>query len=239
MKNLIRIAGSGGKGGSSDTYEADDNMFSRQSAAFVDAIAEGEIKGLVYGDASILIDEVRLRDVNQATGHISSAVNVNNFSVITAKGTADQTPDPEFFNEFPTASAMQEVNGPELLLNESQYFSISSGTFEKNNTDYVKVTISTSGMSKITKKGDNKGEVNTTEEEFDIDFRWIDNIGVSRTINKFATGFTGKVSGKYAHTFGFNIEEHIAVNGMTDWSVRVNRVGGAVDTDTHEVQNAI
>ena len=28
MKNLIRITGSGGgKGGSSDTYEADDNMY--------------------------------------------------------------------------------------------------------------------------------------------------------------------------------------------------------------------
>ena len=45
-------------------------MFVRQSAAFIDAIAEGPIKGLVYGDASILVDEVRLRNVNQSTGRV-------------------------------------------------------------------------------------------------------------------------------------------------------------------------
>ena len=38
---LIQIRGSGGgKGGSGNTFEADDNMYARQSAAFVDAIAE-------------------------------------------------------------------------------------------------------------------------------------------------------------------------------------------------------
>ena len=64
-RKLIRVHGSGGgKGGSGNTYEADDNLFSRQSAAFIDALAEGPIKGLVYGDASILIDEVRLRNIN-------------------------------------------------------------------------------------------------------------------------------------------------------------------------------
>ena len=84
MKNLIRITGSGGgKGGSSDTYEADDNMYSRQSAAFVDAIAEGEIKGLVYGDASILVDEVRLRDVNQQTGLVSGTTNAVSYTHLT------------------------------------------------------------------------------------------------------------------------------------------------------------
>jgi hypothetical protein len=34
-RNLVRIVGSGGgKGGSHEHYEADDNMFARQSAAF-------------------------------------------------------------------------------------------------------------------------------------------------------------------------------------------------------------
>ena len=61
-RNLIKVVGSGGKGGGREPFEADDNMFARQHAAFIDAIAEGPIKGLVYGDASILVDETRIRD---------------------------------------------------------------------------------------------------------------------------------------------------------------------------------
>ena len=44
-QSVIRIYGAGGgKGGSGTTYEADDNLFSRQSAAFIDALSEGPIK---------------------------------------------------------------------------------------------------------------------------------------------------------------------------------------------------
>jgi predicted phage tail protein len=78
-KNLIKVIGSGGKGGSSDPFEADDNMFARQHAAFIDVIGEGPIKGLVYGDASILVDETRMRDVNQLTGARSGVPNIKNF----------------------------------------------------------------------------------------------------------------------------------------------------------------
>ena len=45
-QHLISIRGSKGKGGGGSTFEADDNMFARQSAAFIDALAEGPIKGL-------------------------------------------------------------------------------------------------------------------------------------------------------------------------------------------------
>ena len=97
-QHLISIRGSKGKGGGGSTFEADDNMFARQSAAFIDAIAEGPIKGLVYGDASILVDEVRLRNVDQSTGHISSTTNFNNFTVITKNGDATQVVDADFFS---------------------------------------------------------------------------------------------------------------------------------------------
>ena len=59
--------------------EADDNLFSRQSAAFIDAPPEGPIEGLVYGDASILVDEVRLRNINLTTGVVDAKTNFNNF----------------------------------------------------------------------------------------------------------------------------------------------------------------
>ena len=238
-RNLVKIVGSGGKGGGREPFEADDNMFARQHAAFIDAIAEGPIKGLVYGDASILVDETRIRDINQRTGQRSNNPNMKNFRIVEAKGLAAQTPNADFFHSFPSASVIEEVGSSELLLNEPQYHTISSGSYEKQSTDYIKVTMSTSGMVKIVKKGDTAGDRLQTSVMFDIDFRWTDNAGVLRTSKKFATGFIGKVSGKYAHTFGFNIEEHKAVNGMVDWAVKVTRVGGDTDNDNHTISNAI
>jgi len=242
--NLVIIKGAKGKGGGGATFEADDNMFARQSAAFIDAIAEGPIKGLVYGDASILVDEVRLRNVNVATGRIDQATNFNNFTVLTKNGDAQQIVDAEFFAEYPTASFMQSVGGAELLEGESQFHTISSGTFEKNQTDYIKITISTTGMSAITKTGDNKGDINTTKVFFTIDFSWTDIDGVQRTVEVFDTGFDGKVSGKYAHTFGFNIEPYKSLvspyNGLTDWALKITKLTSSPEsTDSVEVQNAI
>ena len=172
-KSLITIRGSKGKG-SHTSFEADDNMFARQNAAFIDAIAEGPIKGLVYGDASILVDEVRLRNVDLTTGVIDSNTNYKNFTVLTKNGDAQQVVDADFFAEYPTAAFVSDVGSAELLDNEPQYHTISSGSFEKSQTDYIKVTISTTGMSRITKKGDQKGDIHTTEVYFTIDFIWTD-----------------------------------------------------------------
>ena len=239
-QHLISIRGSKGKGGGGSTFEADDNMFARQSAAFIDAIAEGPIKGLVYGDGSILVDEVRLRNVNQSTGHVSSTSNFQNFTVITKNGDATQVVDADFFAEYPSAAFTQDISSAELLVGEPQYFTISSGTFEKRETDYVKITVSTTGMSAITKKGDNKGDINETEVFFTIVFQWVDNSGVHHSQEMFDTGFQGKVSGKYAHTFGFNIEDIKKTHTINDWAVKVQRQSDSPNsTDNVEVQNAI
>lgn len=239
-QHLISIRGSKGKGGGGSTFEADDNMFARQSAAFIDALAEGPIKGLVYGDASILIDEVRLRNVNQQTGLISSTSNFQNFTVITKNGDATQVVDADFFAEYPSAAFTQDISSAELLEGEPQYFTISSGTFEKRETDYIKVTMSTTGMSAITKKGDNKGDINETSVFFTIVFQWVDNSGVHHSREMFDTGFEGKVSGKYAHTFGFNIEDIKQTHTINDWAVKIQRQTDSPEsTDSTEVQNAI
>ena len=52
----------------------------------------------------------------------------------------------------------------------------------------VKITVSTTGMSAITKKGDNKGDINTATVYFTIDFQWVDNSGV-HSRQMFDTGF--------------------------------------------------
>ena len=239
-QHLISIRGAKGKGGGGSTFEADDNMFARQSAAFIDALCEGPIKGLVYGDASILIDEVRLRNVNEATGRISSTSNFNNFTVITKNGDPEQVVDADFFAEYPSAATTQSVGSAELLEGEPQYFTISSGTFEKRETDYIKITVSTTGMSAITKKGDNQGDINETNVFFTIDFNWVDNSGVHHTREMFDTGFQGKVSGKFAHTFGFNIEQIKSTSTINDWSIKVTKLTASPQSsDTIELQNAI
>ena len=119
-QSVIRIYGAGGgKGGSGSTYEADDNLFSRQSAAFIDALSEGPIKGLVYGDASILVDEVRLRNINLTTGIVDAKTNFNNFVMTTSTGDSNPDVNNEFFSDYPTAAVTQTINSPVLLPNES------------------------------------------------------------------------------------------------------------------------
>ena len=240
-QSVIRIYGAGGgKGGSGSTYEADDNLFSRQSAAFIDALSEGPIKGLVYGDASILVDEVRLRNINLTTGIVDAKTNFNNFVMTTSTGDSNPDVNNEFFSDYPTAAVTQTINSPVLLPNESQFFTISSGTFEKINADYLKVTISTNGMSAVTKKGDNKGDINTTKVYFNIDFVFTDSSGVTRTVNKFNTGFNGKVKSKYAHTFGFNIENEKETYNLVDWAIKVTKTSASpASSDQTEISNDI
>ena len=240
-QSVIRIYGAGGgKGGSGSTYEADDNLFSRQSAAFIDALSEGPIKGLVYGDASILVDEVRLRNINLTTGIVDAKTNFNNFVMTTSTGDSNPDVNNEFFSDYPTAAVTQNINSPVLLPNESQFFTISSGTFEKINADYLKVTISTNGMSAVTKKGDNKGDINTTKVYFNIDFVFTDSSGVTRTVNKFNTGFNGKVKSKYAHTFGFNIENEKETYDLVDWAIKVTKTSASpASSDQTEISNDI
>ncbi len=123
-KELIQIRGSGGgKGGSANsTLNADDSMFSRQSASFVDILSEGPIKGLVYGESSIFFDDTRMRDINLATGEVSKDANFQNFVFITKDGSAEQTVNADFFNEFPTSSVVEAKSGAALQYNEPQYF---------------------------------------------------------------------------------------------------------------------
>ena len=47
---------------------------------------------------------------------------------------------------------------------------------------------------------------------------------VVRTVNKFNTGFVGKVGSKYAHTFGFNIENEKETQGVLDWAIKVTKL---------------
>ena len=134
-KELIQIRGSGGgKGGSANsTLNADDSMFSRQSASFVDILSEGPIKGLVYGESSIFFDDTRMRDINLATGEVSKDANFQNFVFITKDGSAAQTVNADFFNEFPTSSVVEAKSGAALQYNEPQYFTLSTSAFEKTN----------------------------------------------------------------------------------------------------------
>ena len=148
-------------------------------------------------DASILVDEVRLRNINLTTGIVDAKTNFNNFVMTTSTGDSNPDVNNEFFQTIYCCSNSNNKQSCSTS-NESQFFTISSGTFEKINADYLIVTISTNGMSAVT-EGDNKGDINTTKVYFNIDFVFTDSSGVTRTVNKFNTGFNGKVKSKYAY----------------------------------------
>ena len=228
MTNLIKIKGSGGgKSGGSDTYEADDNLFSRQSITYIDALAEGPIKGLVYADASILVNETRLRDVSLATGNISSVPNFKNFNITSKNGDPSQSIDGDWFAEFPAASVIVDAGSSLLKSGEAQYFTISSSNFSKDETDYIKVTLFTNSMQRIQKTGDNKGDITPTEVYFNISLRYVKSDGSIATKLLMSTGFSGKVTSKYSHTFGFNIEEIKASEGVTDWALKIEKLSSS------------
>ena len=237
---IIRGSGGGKGGGGGSSYAADDNLFARQSATFIDAIAEGPIKGLVHGDASIFIDETRLRDVDLATGNISKTANFDNFEVVTANGLANQTPDGRFFAEFPTAAIVEQKSGTVLKDGEPQYFTISSSQFEKRNADYLKVTIFTNAMVRLVKTGKKKGDQHETSVNFTIKLRYVNNAGTTKTTTMFNTGFRGKCTAKYAHTFGFNIEDIKDDEGILDWAIEVTRLSTSPSSDDdNQVSNDI
>lgn len=239
-RNLIKVQGSGGgKSGGGDTYEADDNLFARQSVAYIDALAEGPIKGLVYGDASIFVNEVRLRDVNLVSGSIVGKPNFKNFQVSTKTGQAEQSLDGAWFSTYPSASIIQEIGSAPLKTNEPQYFTISSSQFNKAEADYIKITIYTPSMQRIVKSGDDKGDILPTEVNFNIILRYVNNAGVTKETVLARTGFSGKVTSKYSHTFGFNIETIKDSEGITDWALKVVRASSPTSNSTQAIYNDI
>ena len=237
-KNLIQIRGSGGsKGSEATSYHADDNLFSRQFASYLDLLSEGPIKGLVYGDSSIYFNEIRMRDVDLQTGDIATKLNHENFTFVTKDGESTQTVDPNFFDIYPTSSIVEAKNSAKLTYNVSQFFTLSSSTFEKVNADYLKVTIITNGHQVIYMEknpisevnlpytGGEAGDVHPITTLFTIEFRYVLADGTVKTINPFKgnLGFVGKTSSKYAKTYGFNIEEIKNTDGLVDWAIKVTR----------------
>ena len=62
-------------------------------------------------------------------------------------------------------------------------------------------------MYKIDKKGDNQGDATGTTVSFDIDFLYTTDAGI-QTVEAYRTGFNGKCSSKYVHTFGIDTEAY-------------------------------
>ena len=90
-------------------------------------------------------------------------------------------------------------------------------------------------MYKVDKEGDNQGDTLPTTVSFDIDFIYTNDAGV-QTIPAYRTGFTGKCSSKYVHTFGIDTE---AYQPFKDWEVKVTRTGGQVTDPEYKVFNNI
>ena len=56
----------------------------------------------------------------------------------------------------------------------------------------------------------------------------------------FNTGFRGKCTAKYAHTFGFNIESIKDDEGILDWAIEVTRLSSSPSSDDdNQVSNDV
>jgi len=229
IKNQPVVIGSK-KGAGGGAKEADDTLFARHQAAVLDLVSEGEIVGLVDGDASIFFNETRLVDKNTGNTNFKGVNTVQRF------GTQDQTLPEAFLADFSTSSITQDFSGNgKLELNTPQYLKITTGSIERALTDYLKVTIFTDAMYKIDKEGDGQGDTLATKVDFDIDFIYYNSSGIN-VEPMFKTGFQGKCGSKYAHTFGIDTEQF---QPFTDWEVKVTRVGGEVSSSSYKVFNNI
>jgi len=224
------IIGSKKGGGGSGAKEADDTLFARHKAAVLDVVSEGEIVGLVDGAASIFFNETRVRDKE------TSEYNFRGVETIERYGTQDQAIPKSFLSDFSTSSITQSFAGNgKLELNTPQYLKITTGSIERSLSDYLKISIFTDAMYKIAKKGDNQGDTTGSTVSFNIDFLYTTDAGV-QTVPAYRTGFNGKCSSKYVHTFGIDTE---AYQPFKDWEIKVTRVGGDVTNDNFKVFNNI
>jgi hypothetical protein len=228
IKKPIIIGSKKGAGGGAREY--DDTLFARHKAAVIDVVSEGEIVGLVDGAASVFFNETRVREKNTAE------YNFKGYEGIERYGTQDQGIPKSFLTDFSTAAITQDFSGNgKLELDTPQYLKITTGSIERSLTDYLKVSIFTDAMYKVDKKGDNQGDTLPTTVSFDIDFIYTNDAGV-QTIPAYRTGFTGKCSSKYVHTFGIDTE---AYQPFKDWEVKVTRTGGDVSDPDYKVFNNI
>lgn len=171
---MIRVSGSGGKSGAGGGISEDpDTLSGVTRARYIDLIGEGEIGGLVNGEASIYLDGVPLRD-------LKGTPNYKPFKWTSTPGTSDQLPIPGF-------------SGTSSEVGVGVNLTVSAGTVIRSiadgDADAVRVNVSVTGLSLT----DSAGKISATTVAYIIRARrsggaWVD----LRTVS-----ITGKTGARY------------------------------------------
>lgn len=194
---LIKGAGGGGKGGggtSRTPVEAADSLRSKAYALVLDALAEGEIGGLVDGLKSVYLDGVPLQNAD-------GSYNFQNIQVSTTTGTQSQS----YIPGFPGVENEVAV-GVEVKQSASV-----TRTVSNSNLNAVRVRIS---VPQLTSQDASTGDINGTSVDFAID---LQTAGGGYALQVVDT-ISGKTTSKYERTY------RVPLTGSGPWDIRVRRI---------------
>lgn len=198
LQHTLSGAGGGGKaggGGGGGISEDPDTLQSVAFARFVDLLGEGEIEGLVWGDYSIYLDGVGLRDV-------SGTPNYRPFRWEARNGSQVQSVIPGF------AGTQQEVGVGVRLL---QVNGMLIRTIPDADADSVRVTVAVNGLTTTTPEGRVTGGV--------VDYR----IYVRVSGGGWVLARTDRIQGKTTARYQRSIEIELGSLGPGPYEVAVER----------------
>ncbi len=189
----------GSKGGSEkpprQPVESPDNLISIAYARVVDLISEGECRGLVNGDSSILLDETAAR--------VGGSLNFPGFTYDVRNGTQDQT----YMPGFPQVE--NEVTVGLELRTDSPYLRTVS------NTDLSALRINFN-VPRLQQQNQSNGDLGGYTVQYAIDLAI--GAGAYQTVKESA--FSGKTTGGYERSERVDLP----AGSSGGWRVRVRRV---------------
>lgn len=195
MSKVFGSGGGKGGGGAGGISESPDTLSSVAIARFVDLIGEGEIEGLVNGDASIYIDGVPLRNLDGTSNYLP-------FSSARTNGTQNQAPLPGFAGtSSETAVGVRVYHATPLIRSISD-----------PDADAVRVTVSVNGLSLTS--GD--GKIGPTSVVYKI---WIRVTSGSWVLGKLET-----IDGKTGANYQRSTTVSLTGLGVGPYEVKVERV---------------
>jgi len=198
QKKIRGAGGGGGKGGGGGgghvPTEQPDSLHSRAYARVIDAIAEGEIEGLINGLQSIYLDDTPIQNPDGS----------NNFAGVSAvwrNGTPDQAYIPGFAAVENEVSVATEVKAATPV----------ARSIQNTNLTAIRVTVT---LPQLTYQDPSTGDLGGSSVEFAIDLQ--NNGGGWQELKRDV--ITGKTISRYQRSY------RIDLPAPGPWDVRVRRI---------------
>lgn len=198
LKQIRGAGGGGGKGGGGGggrtPVEAPDSLRSRQYARVLDAVAEGEIVGLVNGMKSVYLDDTPVQNAD-------GSYNFTGVTLATRNGTQDQS----YIPGFGAVESEKAVSVPVTAAAPV------TRSISNPNANAIRVTIS---IPQLSNQSMETGDTNGTSVQIAIDVQ-TDGGGF---VQLLVDTISGKTTSQYQRSYRLNL------TGTGPWDVRVRRL---------------